>query len=257
MTDDYKASSDESPMDASGSLSDAPIDPEASDIDSVDDAGHSLDALAAPVSLPESSHRKARKPSTLRSLVEWILVVGLSLGVALLIQAFLFQPFRIPSGSMKPTLRNGDRIVVNKLSYRMHDVRRGDVVVFTRPMCEKSTSPAWANCVALEDLDDLVKRVVGVSGDTVFIANDTVFINGRALTEPYLNPGGSIVANPYGCGFTSTKAKPYVVPKDMSFVMGDNRNDSIDSRCFGPIKNSTIVGRAFVRIWPPQHLGGL
>lgn len=216
-----------------------------------------LDDLSAPITLPESARKRHRKPSALRSLVEWLLVIVGSVGAALLVQAFLFQPFRIPSLSMYPTLDNGDRIVVNKLSYRVHDVNRGDVVVFLRPDCEKPGTPVWANCASVAQHEDLVKRVIGLPGDRINISDNKVFINGQALDEPYVNPGSAIVARPYGCGFTASAAKPYVIPKDRVFVMGDNRDDSIDSRCFGPIRTSHIVGRAFVIVWPIGRIGGL
>lgn len=211
-----------------------------------------------PIVLPPAKRHTRKKPSALRSLVEWVVVIVGSLAVALLIQSFLLQPFKIPSGSMIPTLHVHDRIVVNKLSYKVHDVHRGDVVVFTRPRCDGPTSPTWANCVPLENLEDLVKRVVGLPGNKLYIANDKVYVDGEPLAEPYVRAGAPILPQPTaGCGFPGTEAKPYVVPAKTVFVMGDNRDNSIDSRCFGPIKQSTIVGRAFVRIWPPSRIGGL
>ena len=194
----------------------------------------------------------------MRTLVEWVLVVGGSLAFAMLIQTFVFQPFRIPSTSMYPSLKVGDRIVVNKLSYEVHGVHRGDVVVFTRPRCNTSGSPTWANCGLVGDFDDLVKRVIGLPGDKLYISGSHVFVDGRALAEPYVRKGAVTLARPpFGCGFSGTVADPFVVPKDMVFVMGDNRDNSLDSRCFGPIPEQTIVGRAFVKIWPFDRLGGL
>ncbi|HET8930714.1 MAG TPA: signal peptidase I [Acidimicrobiales bacterium] len=217
------------------------------------------DAPAEPgIELPPSRLRRNRPRSKLRALVEWVVVVGGAFGLALLIQTFLFQPFRIPSGSMIPTLENGDRIVVNKLSYRLHSVNRGDVVVFTTPDCESVDEPKWANCGTVGNYEDLVKRVVAVPGDRLAIADDHVYVNGERLDEPYVNPGAATVQQPpYGCGFTGTRAHPFVIPDDMVFVMGDNRSDSLDSRCFGPIPESSLVGRAFVIIWPLGRLGWL
>ena len=212
----------------------------------------------APVMLPPSRRKTPKKPSLVRTLIEWVLVVGGSLAFALLIQTFVFQPFRIPSTSMYPTLKVGDRIVVNKLSYDVHDVHRGDVVVFTRPRCDTSGSPTWANCGIVGDFDDLVKRVIGLPGDKLYIARSRVYVDGRPLGEPYVRKGAVTLAQPpYGCGFSGTVDKPYVVPKGMVFVMGDNRGNSLDSRCFGPIPQRTIVGRAFVKIWPFNRFGGL
>ena len=210
------------------------------------------------ITLPPSKLRRAQPRSPLRSVIEWVVVVGGAFGLALLIQAFLFQPFRIPSGSMIPTLNNGDRIVVNKLAYRTHPVHRGDVVVFTTPKCNSKIKVAWANCGLADEYKDLVKRVIAVAGDRLAIENDHVYINGRLLTEPYVNPGTvTLQQPPYGCGFPGTRAHPYVIPKKMVFVMGDNRSNSIDARCFGPIPTSSLVGRAFVKIWPLNRIGWL
>lgn len=216
------------------------------------------DSDSSPVLLPPSTKAVRRKPSTVRTLIEWVLVVGGSLAFAILIQTFVFQPFRIPSTSMYPTLKVGDRIVVNKLSYDVHDEHRGDVVVFTRPRCNTSGSPTWANCGLVGDFDDLVKRVIGLPGNKLYISDSHVYVNGRALVEPYVPKGAITLAQPpFGCGFSGTVAKPFVVPKGMVFVMGDNRGNSLDSRCFGPIPEKTIVGRAFIKIWPFDRLGGL
>lgn len=120
------------------------------DTDGLEDEGALLDeAELGPIELPPSQRDRRGKPSGLRSAIEWVVVIGASLGFALLIQAFVFQPFRIPSASMYPALHVGDRIVVNKLSYRTHDVHRGDVVVFTRPDCNQTGEPTWANCALL------------------------------------------------------------------------------------------------------------
>ncbi len=211
-----------------------------------------------PIVLPPSKLRRPRHRGRLRALVEWVVVIGGAFGLAVLIQMFLFQPFRIPSGSMIPTLDVGDRIVVNKLSYKLHDPNRGDVVVFTTPDCEGAGTADWANCTIVGNYADLVKRVVGLPGDRIAIADDRVYIDGEVLSEPYVRPGATTVAQPpFGCEFPGTPDEPYVVPDDMVFVMGDNRSDSLDSRCFGPIPESSLVGRAFVVIWPFRHLGWL
>lgn len=209
-----------------------------------------------PVELPPSQRRRA-KPSLLRSTLEWAVAIGGALAVSFLVNAFLLQPFRIPSISMNPTLRVGDRVVVNKLSYKAHDVHRGDVVVFTKPSCATEGAgrevPVWANCSVLNHVDDLIKRVIAVGGDTLEIRDDHLFVNGRQLEEPYVAAGSTNEPQPIGCGFPGSMT----IPKGEVFVMGDNRNHSADSRCFGPIGEKSIVGRAFVRIWSPSHLGGL
>jgi signal peptidase I len=192
-----------------------------------------LDSDDPPTSRRRRSSQQHRSP--LRSLVEWAVVIGGALLVALVIQAFLFQAFYIPSESMDPTLQIGDRVLVNKLSYDLHDVNRGDVVVFERPPNEPPS-----------DVHDLIKRVVGLPGDTVEGIDGTVYINGEALDESYL-PDGT-VTSPF---------KPVVVPEGHVFVMGDNRGNSRDSRFFGPIDESLIVGRAFVIVWPLGRAGGI
>ena len=163
-------------------------------------------------------------------------------GLMALIQATSFQAFRIPSDSMVPTLRTGDRVLVNKWSYRLHDVNRGDIVVFDKPDDPTLTE------------DHLIKRVIGLPGDTVTIDGGHVIVNGQVLIEPYL-PAGTVTA---GVGsHPCDPADPCHVPDDHVWVMGDNRMFSHDSRYFGPIPTSTIVGRAFVRLWPLSRLGNL
>lgn len=181
---------------------------------------------------PSPGSGKQKKPrSVQRTVLEWAILLGGALVVALLIKTFLFQAFYIPSESMLPTLEKNDRVLVNKLSYRLHDVNRGDIVVFETPEEEQGA-------------EDLVKRVIGLPGETVSCAHGGILIDGQPLDEPYLED-----ATTTSCG------RKYHVPADAIFVMGDNRNFSKDSRSFGPIDEDTIVGRVFVRIWPPNRLG--
>lgn len=162
--------------------------------------------------------------------------MSVAVGVALIVRAFLVQSFFIPSGSMIPTLKVHDRVLVNKLSYRLHDVHRGDVVVFERP----------ANTGSSDDIKDLIKRVVALPGDTIDFKDNRVLINGRLLDEPYIDPSIPSVKK--------TWPMPFTVPAKMVFVMGDNREDSRDSRYFGPIDEKLIVGRAATTFWPPKSL---
>ena len=173
----------------------------------------------------------------IRSLVEWVVVIAIALVVALGIRQYVFQPFWIPSGSMEDTLSVGDRVLVNKASYRFHGVRRGDVVVFEQP-------ESWP---LAENVKDLIKRVIAIPGDEVFITECAVWLNGQKLIEPYVDgkctePAESVV-DPDGDG-------RFVVPEKMLFVMGDNRTGSTDSRYNGFVPESDVVGRAFVVIWP-------
>ena len=184
-----------------------------------------------PPGLGEADER-ARK---VRSIIEWGLVIAGALVVALVIKAFVVQAFYIPSGSMEPTLNVGDRVFVNKLSYRMHDVNRGDLVVFERPPHEAATG-----------IKDLIKRVIAVEGDTIDEQDGQVTVNGRVLEEPYLLEG-----------MVTSELERQKIPDDHVFVMGDNRTNSTDSRSFGPIDEDLIIGRAFIRVWPPSDLSWL
>lgn len=183
-----------------------------------------------------------------RVALEWVVLIAVALGIAFLIKSFLFQAFYIPSESMKPTLNVGDRVLVNKLSYDLHDVNRGDIAVFEAPPLAQSG-----------DIKDLVKRVIGLPGETVTADGGTVVVDGRRLSEPYLPKGTttSFPDVPPGCGAPADGQNGCVVPEGHLFMMGDNREASKDSRVFGPIAESTIVGRVFVRIWPLSDLGFL
>jgi signal peptidase I len=178
------------------------------------------------------------------TVVEWGIVVVGAVVLALLVKTFVLQAFYIPSQSMATTLETGDRVLVNKLAYTFGDVSRGDVVVFERPPTETTSN-----------IPDLIKRVIGLPGESLVIKDNTIYVDGSALEEPYLEPGTvtSTEAAPNKC----TDADPCEVPEGMVWVMGDNRPDSKDSRFFGPIEESTIVGKAFVTIWPLDRLGGL
>jgi signal peptidase I len=173
-----------------------------------------------------------------RTILEWLGVIGGGIAIALLVEAFLIQAFWIPSPSMEPTLDVGDRVLVNKLSYKFHDVNRGDVVVFERP--------PGASTGQNDEIKDLIKRVIAVGGDTVEAKEGNVYVNGEQIDEDYLEPG------------TPTDNLPLTtIPEGQVFVMGDNRTNSEDSRIFGPIDEDAIVGRAFIRVLPITDIGWL
>ena len=190
------------------------------------------DVLAVPGPTAGDAHAResARSTGRVKSAVEWVLVIAGALVAALLIKTFLFQAFFIPSGSMEPTLRIGDRVLVNKLSYRFGDVERGDLVVFARPDIPAESAAA---------VRDLIKRVIALPGETIEARDGEIWVNDRKLSEPYL-PGGTISEN----------LPRQEVPHGKIWVMGDNRTNSRDSRVLGPIDLDTVHGRAFVRIWP-------
>lgn len=185
---------------------------------------------------------------TRKIVIEWVLLIGGALLIAFLIKTFLFQAFYIPSESMTPTLQVGDRVLVNKLSYRLHDVNRGDVVVFEAPDDPNT-----------EGVKDLVKRVIGLPGETVELRDGQVFVDGSLLEEPYLETGEVTrpTQNFAGKCEPPVSDSTCVVPADSFLVLGDNRDQSKDGRVFGPIRESDIVGRVFVRIWPLGDLGFL
>lgn len=164
-----------------------------------------------------------------RWLIEWAVVLIVAVLVAVGIRTFVVQTFFIPSASMEPTLMVGDRILVDKISYHLHAVHRGDIVVFATPPGED----------AGPNVKDLVKRVIGLPGETISSAGGQVVINGKPLKEPWLAPG-----------VVTTGINTQKIPAGEYFVMGDNRSDSQDSRFFGPIHGSLIVGRVVVKIWP-------
>ncbi|MBV8235720.1 MAG: signal peptidase I, partial [Acidimicrobiia bacterium] len=185
-------------------------------------AGADSDAIRRQLALPA------------RRVAGWAGTAALMLVLWLIIRAFLFQSFYIPSPSMAPALVPGDRVLVSKLSYRLHDIHRGDIVVFKRP----------PHLEAGPEVKDLVKRVIGLPGDTVEARDGEVIVNGTALTEPYV-PKGAV----------TTSVAPTHIPAHHYWVMGDNRSVSEDSRYFGSISQSLIVGRVFFQIWPFSHIG--
>lgn len=201
-----------------------------------------------------ASSQAGRSSNRVRGVIEWVVVVGGAIVLALLIQTFLVQAFYIPSPSMESTLVENDRVLVNKLAYRFGDVGHGDVVVFERPPGE-------------DGIKDLIKRVIAVEGDSLVIEGGVVSIDGQPIDEPYLDEGTFTTesqgiydpTDPSGTLHRCVAADPCVVPEGYVFVMGDNRSNSRDSRFVdvGYIEEDSIVGRAFVRIWPLDRLGGL
>jgi signal peptidase I len=168
-------------------------------------------------------------------VIEWVVILAIAVVAAFLIRSFAIEPFFIPSGSMEPTLQIGDRVLVNKLSYDVHAVHRGDVVVFKKPPNDYSPG-----------VKDLIKRVIGLPGETISAHGGSVYIDGRQLHEPWLPKGETTGSFP-----------PVFVPQGDYFMMGDNRGDSADSRIIGPVPDKLFIGRAFVRVWPVSRLGGL
>jgi signal peptidase I len=179
--------------------------------------------------LPLAEPRKHKRSG----LAEWIIVVVVAISSALLVRAYVLQQFAVEGTSMLNTLHPSDRVLVNKLSYRLHDPRRGDVVVLKR--IETNAQER-----------DLIKRVVALPGETIEYHSCQLFINGSLVTEPYLDPQ---IVSKNRCG--ADQPAVVVQPKHV-FVMGDNRAGSLDSRdsSVGQIAYSNLIGRAFVVMWP-------
>lgn len=202
------------------------------------------------------------------SILEMLLTVGVALVLAWLVQGWLVKPFRIPSGSMENTLRCGDRVLVNRLAYRLGArPQRGDVLVFHPPAAVVDgradtsvvagpgtgapRSSSGTRTVTAADVN-YIKRVVGMPGDRVEVKSNHAWIDGRRLREPYLHP------IPRGLGMTSSSEwGPYTVPKGTYLMLGDHRTNSADGRSFGFVPRSFIVGSAFLVYWPPGRLGAL
>lgn len=185
---------------------------------------------------------KGRTASRGRTIVEYVVLAVVAVAVALLIQAFLVKPYRIPSASMEDTLLIGDRVLVDRISWRFSQPERGDIVVFHSPV----------------EQPVLIKRIIGMPGDEISLSGGSVYINGRRLEEPDVRrlDGRQEPSEPFSNGLPWSLQEPYKVPAGSYFVMGDNRTDSGDSREFGPIKRQQFVGRAFAKYWPPGRIGG-
>jgi signal peptidase I len=180
-------------------------------------------------------------PRPSRWLREVAIVVVVAVLVAVLLHTFVVQTFYIPSGSVEPTLQIGDRILVDKLSYDLHSVHRGDIVVFGRPPAEDCGGP---------QVNDLVKRVIGLPGDMMSLSGGYVYVDGKRLDESWLPTSEQGVTTAGPVGHSYDLVRPYRVPANDYFVMGDNRTDSCDSRYWGPIPKSLIVGQVALRVWP-------
>jgi signal peptidase I len=208
-------------------------------------AGSPPGADAPPLPSQQPEQPPAPPSSGGRWVREGVIVVVVAVLVAVLLRAFVVQTFYIPSGSMEPTLQIGDRILVNKLSYHLHGVDRGNIVVFSRPPTESCGGP---------EVNDLVKRVIGMPGDVLTLSGGHVYVDGKRLNETWLpaSEQGVTSAGPQGSNWNLSR--PYRVPANNYFVMGDNRTDSCDSRYWGPIAKSLIVGKVEVRVWPISSL---
>lgn len=195
-----------------------------------------MEGTASPSAKSSGSRLRGRshmRQSAVGVGLEWALIIGLAIGVALLVRQTVVQTFYIPSVSMTPTLHVNDRLLVDKLTLHTREIGRGDIIVFKRP--ENFTDTR---------IKDLIKRVIGLPGETVEGHDGAVWINGKKLKEPYL-PNGVVTSD----------FDPVKVAVDNYFVMGDNRAESYDSRYWGTVEREIVVGRALLRVWPLNRFG--
>jgi signal peptidase I len=173
-------------------------------------------------------------------VAEWIIALVVAVVLAVVVRTFVFQVFWVPSSSMEPTLGIYDRILVQKAFFNWHDVREGDILVFKPP-------PTDTMCSGPRNVD-LVKRVIGLPGQTIYSRGNKIYINGHYLREPYLPKH-----DPLGLLIPGGKRSPFHIPAGEFYMMGDNRAISCDSRYWGPIKGSSIIGRVVLMLWHDGH----
>lgn len=197
---------------------------------------------------------KREKQSAGQFFKELPVLIIIALGIAILVKTYVVQAFFIPSGSMEDTLLIDDRVIVSKFVYRFAEPEYPNVVVFASPLNQPIEGSNAGPVSSLFDRigeglglqsseQDFIKRIVATGGQTVEIKDGALHVDGRRLTEPYLKDQTAL--SDYG---------PTTVPPDQLFVMGDNRNSSEDSRVFGPIPESSVIGRAVTLIWPLNRM---
>jgi signal peptidase I len=199
--------------------------------------------------------------SRLNSIVELVVIVLVAVGLALAIQAFIIKPYKIPSRSMEPTLKVGQRVLVDRIGMHFSEPKVGDIMVFHPPkdaeqqVCGPAphmVTPGGAACDAPEPEEasvNFIKRVVAGPGDTLYIKEGHAYVNGKRESDSYITPCGSSSE----CNFPT----PIKIPAGHWFMMGDNRGESDDSRFWGPVPTSWIIGQAFFTYWPPDRIGSL
>jgi signal peptidase I len=210
---------------------------------------------------PEPQQQPAREDqeerrTTWQYILEVVVILAIAVAVAIFVQAFLVKTFMVTSSSMAPTIQPGDRLLADRVTYYFRNPHRGDIVVFryppTGPQSTNTTNPLYWPFEQIGEVlhlthktgnEPFVKRVIAVGGETIQVKKGQVFINGKAIKEPYAVKGDY---SDYG---------PYKVPAGMVFCMGDNRPNSRDSRYIGPVPVRSIIGRAWLRFWPLSRFG--
>jgi signal peptidase I len=203
--------------------------------------------------------KSTQKKSASGSIIEFVTIIAVALGLALGIQAFIVKPYRIPSGSMEPTLDIGQRVLVDRVSKHFTSFHRGDVVVFKPPkgadsdvQCGDPNKPPDEPCpkpTPQKSDTNFIKRIIGLPGDRLKVIRGRAYINGRELKEPYIRPDAS-------CPICN-EPREITIPPGHFFMMGDNRGESDDSRDWGPVPKGWIIGKAFFTYWPPGRIGTL
>jgi signal peptidase I len=186
----------------------------------------------------ETAGARPKRRRRWRALAETAVTILVAVLLAAVLRTFAFPTFEIPTSSMVPTLGVYDRILVQKAFFSWHDVHTGDIVVFSHPPLDHCPGPAS---------DDLVKRVIALPGETIYSSGNSIYIDGRLLPEPYLPHN-----DPLGPAIASSQ-HPYRVPPGEFYVLGDNRAISCDSRYWGPVKGSAIVGKVILIWWRNNH----
>jgi signal peptidase I len=191
---------------------------------------------------------QSRLPRPWRTVLDWLVTIALAAGFVLAFEAEVAKPYQIPSSSMEPTLhcarpgtgcrgRFSDRVIANRLAYRLGDPKRGQIVVFNAP-------PGADACEAGDGGSAFVKRLIGLPGERVSERDGGVYIDGRRLSEPYVDPASRD---------HQTASWP-TIPADRYFFLGDNRAHSCDSRTWGTVPRSSLIGPVLLTYWPPNRV---
>ncbi|HVR05458.1 MAG TPA: signal peptidase I [Solirubrobacteraceae bacterium] len=214
---------------------------------------------ANPAAAKTAGGKGEKEKSRTNSLIELVVIVLVAVGLALGIQAWIVKPYKIPSGSMEPTLKIGQRVLVDRIGMHLGGPKVGEIAVFHPPRDAEQqvcgplphmVTPGGAACDSPEPQEsstNFIKRIVAGPGDTLYIKEGHAYRNGKRESDSYIAPCGGDSE----CNFPV----PIKIPAGHWFMMGDNRGESDDSRFWGPVPTSWIIGQAFATYWPPDRIG--